>query len=410
MLRAFSSKTACAAASFCIVTAATRLRWCAALRGTAFAKASRASAGYAQHPALFYYNSPARTPRRATTGAVNRSAPVAINQEAIMTHTSTICRSLAAGLLAISALAIADIEPAAAADLAYKAPAPATPTLDIHGWFDMTFSNDYSTSRGLLVTNTGLTSQATGGISFDAYKNPNGIINKISVYTGVWTDNWSEQNHPSVGSFNEIDWFVGTKTTFLKNWTATFEYGEFQSPPGAFSTERNINFTIGYDDSSWGNLIAIKPWVKFWYEVDGTSNTVVGVNGGTSDSWYVEFGMAPTLDLKKYTGVNVVLTAPTWVSVGPSSYWNRGITGCGLATTTCATSNAGVFSTGLTATAPISFIPANYGQWYVKGGFQYYNMLNDSLRLAQTFTGTASNFADSHKDYVLGFAGFGFAF
>lgn len=328
-----------------------------------------------------------------------------------MIYKPTLGRPLAAA--AFVALSFATASLARAADLPdypVKAPPSLTVPSDIHGWFDMTFSNDYSTSRGLLVTNTGLTSQATGGLSFDAYKNPNGVINKIAVYAGVWTDNWSEQNNPSVGSFNEIDWFVGTKTTFLKNWTATFEYGEFQSPPGAFTTERNLNFTIGYDDASWGNLVAIKPWVKFWYEVDGTSNTVVGVNGGTSDSWYVEFGMTPTLDLKKYTGVNVVLSAPTWVSVGPSAYWNRGVTGCGLATTTCATSNAGVFSTGLTATMPITSIPANYGQWYVKGGFQYFNMLNDSLKLAQTFTGTATTFASSHSDYVIGFAGFGFTF
>ena len=38
-------------------------------------------------------------------------------------------------------------------------PAPAPPPLDIHGFFDVTFANDYMTPRGLLVTNTGLTTQ-----------------------------------------------------------------------------------------------------------------------------------------------------------------------------------------------------------------------------------------------------------
>src|SRR5262249_32808384 len=33
------------------------------------------------------------------------------------------------------------------------------PPLDIHGFFDVTFANDYMTPRGLLVTNTGLTTQ-----------------------------------------------------------------------------------------------------------------------------------------------------------------------------------------------------------------------------------------------------------
>ena len=53
---------------------------------------------------------------------------------------------------------------------------------------------------------------------------------------------------------------------------------------------------------------------------------VVGNKGGT---YYVEFGMVPTLDLNKIDGTPLVLTAPTWTSVGPASYWNRGITGCG---------------------------------------------------------------------------------
>jgi hypothetical protein len=42
-------------------------------------------------------------------------------------------------------------------------PPPAPPPLDIHGFFDVTFANDYMTPRGLLVTNTGLTTQIVSG-------------------------------------------------------------------------------------------------------------------------------------------------------------------------------------------------------------------------------------------------------
>ncbi len=91
--------------------------------------------------------------------------------------------------------------------------------------------------------------------------------------------------------------------------------------------------------------------------------------------------MVPTLGLKPY-GLNVTLTAPTWVTVGPTSYWNRGVSGCGLSVfTPCSTSNAGVFSRlVLTAKMPIDFlIPPRLGNWYISGGFQYYYMINDSL-------------------------------
>jgi hypothetical protein len=79
--------------------------------------------------------------------------------------------------------------------------------------------------------------------------------------------------------------------------------------------------------------------------------------------------------LKKYTGLPITLTAPTWVTVGPTDFWNRndGTTNfCGaLSNQPCALSNAGVFATGLTGKTPLDFwIPKRLGNWYVKYGFE----------------------------------------
>ena len=52
--------------------------------------------------------------------------------------------------------------------MAIKAPPPPAPQLDIHGFFDVTFANDYMTPRGVLVTNTGLTTQIVNGLTFRA--------------------------------------------------------------------------------------------------------------------------------------------------------------------------------------------------------------------------------------------------
>jgi hypothetical protein len=81
----------------------------------------------------------------------------------------------------------------------------------------------------------------------------------------------------------------------------------------------------------------------------------------------------PTVDLKKYTGVPITLTAPTWVTVGPTDFWNRndGTTNlCGLLSNQpCALSNAGVFATGLTGKTSLDFwIPKRLGNWYVSCG------------------------------------------
>src|SRR5882672_6112471 len=128
---------------------------------------------------------------------------------------------------------------ASAADLMpIKAPAPPPPfVLDIHGFFDVSFKNDYITPRGLLVTNTGLTTQVLSGLVFDVYKNQNGFINNISFNVGIWNDVWSDQHDPSVGPWNEFDWFVGMDVKFAQDWRFGVQFVQFLSPPGNFKAE-----------------------------------------------------------------------------------------------------------------------------------------------------------------------------
>src|ERR1700694_856190 len=78
---------------------------------------------------------------------------------------------------------------APAADLVVKAPPPSPFVLDVHGFFDISFKNDYITPRGLLVTNTGLTTQILAGMALDLYKgDKNGFINDVSIYGYTWND------------------------------------------------------------------------------------------------------------------------------------------------------------------------------------------------------------------------------
>jgi hypothetical protein len=299
-----------------------------------------------------------------------------------------------------------------AADMPVKAPPVVVEPLDMHAFFDLSFKNAYITPRGLLVTNTGLTTQVLTGLSADVFKSKTGFINAVSVYGYIWNDLWSDQSHPKVGSWNEFDWAVGMTVKFAQNWKFGVEYVEFLSPPGNFSIERNIEFSLAYDDSGWwgGGPFTLNPYVKLFYAVSsGSSTVVVGKAGGTYD---VEIGIVPTLDMKRYLGIPLTLSAPTWVTVGPSDYWNGGIggnKGCGSILTPCSTDNVGVFSTGLAGKLALDWVPARYGKWYAKAGFQYYNFLNDNLQLAQTIT-LNTDFAHTHKDYVVGYGGFGFSF
>src|SRR6516162_10327581 len=124
----------------------------------------------------------------------------------------TFKRVAAACVGAALSLAIASFGSVAqAADMtAWKpaAPPPPAPPLDIHGFFDVTFANDYITPRGLLVTNTGLTTQIVDGLTFNLYKNSNTWINSFSITAGTFNDLWSKQNNTNVGSWNEFDWWA----------------------------------------------------------------------------------------------------------------------------------------------------------------------------------------------------------
>jgi hypothetical protein len=292
-------------------------------------------------------------------------------------------------------------------------PAPPAFELDVHGFADLSFKNDYITPRGLLVTNTGLTTQALMGLALDVYKDKGGFINLVSLYGGWWADTWSKQNHPTARNLNEVDWFLGMSVKFAQDWKFGVEYSEFISPPGNFRTEQNWEFSLAYDDSKWNPFIPFNPYVKLFYAASGSSTVVTGKAGDTYD---VEIGIVPTIDLMKVAALPITLTIPTWVTVGPSQYWNSGSfnnpagTGNICGTGFCSKDSAGVFSTGLTGKSPLTFIPKRLGNWYAKYGFQYYHIINDNLLLAQTAVGTANSFGGAHKDIVVGFGGIGFGF
>jgi hypothetical protein len=300
--------------------------------------------------------------------------------------------------------------PGAAADLPVKAPPadPTSPLLDVHGWADVTFLNDFISPRGLVLHDAGFATQVDMGLAIDLYKDKNGLINKFTIYGGKWEDYASQLNNPMNGSWYESDWYAGARTRFLQNWTVDVTVGQLRSPVAAYKQDTYVQPTISYDDSGmWGKggFVGFNPYVKLFYQASGASTTVLGDNGHTYD---VEIGMVPTFDLKKAGfGLPITLKIPTWVTVGPASFWNgtaSAVIPSVIPGPLPASSNAGVFTTGLTAVMPLP-IPARYGNWYVKDGVQWYHLINNGLVLAEQVLTTHTN-----RDPVVFFTGFGFNF
>jgi hypothetical protein len=262
----------------------------------------------------------------------------------------------------------------------------------VHGFVDLSLKNAYITPRGLLVVNKGLTTQLLTGLVLDLYQDASGPINDISVTGGFWNDFATAQNAAKVGSWNEFDYFFGPSVTFLNDWKAGISYLDFLSPPGNFKQEKNLETSLGFNDSPYLKPISFHPYAKLFYSVTGGSTVVVGKKGGTYD---VEIGAVPTLATS--LGIPVTFTMPTWFTVGPASYWGG-------------TSNFGVFSTGLNAKTPLSFIPARFGNWYADTGIQYNNLINGSLIDAQIADGVASPKTAGNNNVWVGMIGIGFGF
>jgi hypothetical protein len=113
-----------------------------------------------------------------------------------------------------------------------------------------------------------------------------------------------------------------------------------------------------YDDNlRWMSPISLNPYAKLFFTFSGNSTVVLG----KVPSFDVELGAVPTWDFHPYE-VPLVLTMPTWLTVGPADFWGG-------------TSNLGVFSTGFNARVPLEQIPPQYGQWSFNAGVQYYNLI-----------------------------------
>src|SRR3546814_6872254 len=81
--------------------------------------------------------------------------------------------------------------------------------------------------------------------------------------------------------------------------------------------EHNIEFSAKYSDNPGGDF-AINPYAKLFWAVESKSSTVVlGKAGGTFD---IELGAVPTVKAGAIT-----LSAPTWITVGPKTYWGTGV-------------------------------------------------------------------------------------
>jgi hypothetical protein len=325
-------------------------------------------------------------------------------------------------------------------------PPPAPPPLDIHGYVEWDYESFLINPQGNALATKGAET-VVAGLDWTLYKSKSGFINRINTGGGIAVDFansfdgvWNVFSPSQNGVLFDTVFFINAGVTFGQYWTLSDTYynvysgdvcglaactlatGAAPLPVSAGFGWLNFNeLKLTLNDSFTGWPITFNPYVSWYYEFKGD-------NVGQMPACYTctvgsDFfiGMTPTLSLKMWGLPQVTLKVPTYVTVGSSGFW--GGPGSDGVNTTGSSGGIGMFTTGLTVVWNQTWVPANYGSWYIKGGFQYYDIINTALQQGNAFgvcgTPAASGFGASPlpscsdwktKDIVVGFAGIGVGF
>lgn len=322
-------------------------------------------------------------------------------------------------------------------------PAPPPPPSWWSGFVELDGESDLINPQGQNLINHGAAT-LVAGLNLTLYKDKGGFINNFTIGGLVATD-WSQSfpgywggvaNPSANGDLFDTVFIVNQSVTFGQYWTLSNEYAnvisnDVQVNPatpacvglacraggnsfGGFPSLVFDQVKLSLNDSFTGWPITFNPYVTFYYELnDVTSQGVSAACFSCSVNNYDFFlGITPTLSLEKYWGIPVTLKAPTYVTVGPASFFNANPNGIGAGLNS---GNWGVFTTGLTAVWALNWVPKQYGNVYAKVGFQYYDVINSAIQASNAVSicggGTVAACGSSNTTNVfVGFGGIGVAF
>lgn len=267
---------------------------------------------------------------------------------------------------------------------------------NIHGFFNSSFKTAYVTPRGLVVQNEGLVWQPIVGLVIPL--GDIGVLQDVAIDGGIWNSvDFAEAGTYNTGAWDEMDPFFGVSGKVAKVVSLALGYTVFNSPQQAYRSEHNLDLKISYDDSKmpvWGNSgFSLNPYIDCWWAISGSSTVTLGQAGATG---YFEPGIVPSYTVKAIENYPITLTFPTYVSIGPRSYWaTHGEPG----------GNFGLFSCSINGTVPLAFIPSKYGFWHGDIGFTYDYLINQTLLHAGEVVSGNTN-----HNVIVGSLGFGVNF
>jgi len=225
----------------------------------------------------------------------------------------------------------------------------------ITGDLGVNFVSEYI-SRGFIVENKGVIAQPYVDLYLPLYQGT-GAIDKVVLNLGLWSSINSHATGAAKGNtvrdWNELDWTPGVSVTFLKNFTITPSYFEFDSPNGAYNPSRNFNLRLDYSDADLLGAFALHPHVTYLKELSGKNTNAPANKKGD----YYEVGIVPGLPAFG----PVTVTLPVVAGFGSAGFY-------------AGDKHFGYASAGPNVAIAIPCVPARLGVWSVNFGATYYYM------------------------------------
>ena len=253
---------------------------------------------------------------------------------------------------------------ALAADMAMpvKAPPPPPPPPSWwSGFIELDGESFLINPQGQALINTG-TATLVAGLNLTLYKDKAGFINNVTVggllatdwsgsgFGGYW-DGVASRASSSNGVLFDTVFILSQSVTFGQYWTLSNEYVNVYSQRRCWTPRRRAciltacsgfptlvfdQVKLSLNDSFTGWPITFNPYVTWYYELEQRRQPRVEAVSAACFSCQVNnydffIGMTPTWDWTKQFGIPMTWKVPTYVTVGPASFWNGNPDGLGSA-------------------------------------------------------------------------------
>jgi len=250
----------------------------------------------------------------------------------------------------------------------------------VHGQLNLEFSDDYLTSRGILLQNRGLVTQQYLRLDWNLYplnRETNRFINEAYLMTALWNDVDTVPGGVDPGSWNEIDFIAGPGAKLFDDWTLESPIFAFKSETGSYPTCWAWDPRLTYHDHFAKNF-SLNPYAEFFDELRGKI-TVVMVPAQSQSSYYGVLGLDPTY---VFPTLPLKFELPSYIIIPAKNFYQRENGSGGGA-------DIALMTTMFKVTVPLGLIQPSCGKWSVYAGVQYDRLNNPGLLDGNEIAGAA---------------------